>query len=528
VFRTARTRAAGLAAALLTATVLPTGGTAGAAGDPPVVRTEQGALHGVRAGAVDSFLGIPYAAPPTGALRWRPPRPAAPWSGVRAADRLGNACPAPADPLGSRQETEDCLYLNVQRPAGAHGARLPVYVWIHGGALLTGSSGPYDGRQLVRNTGVVVVTINYRLGVFGFLGHPALTAENAGESGNDGLLDQQAALRWVHRNIAGFGGNPRAVTIGGESAGGWSVCAHLAAPGSRRLFSAAIVQSGGCVSRTQAAADTTGTAVAAAVGCADAATALACLRAVPTGRLLDATPAEVPLFVRGGRTLPRDPRVAIGQGRFARVPVIIGANRDEGRTFTVRYIGWTGAQYEGWARATFGPRADAVLARYPWPAAADRLTPAYLTGAVSTDSGLGVGLGGCPGRLLARDLARHTRTYTYRFDHRTGPGLTAGPPGYVWGAGHGAELQYFWPAIRDAVPADRPFTAAERRLAREMVRYWGAFLHGGRPLVAGQPYWPGHADAGQVLSLRAGGRSTVIADATLATQHRCGFWDAVP
>jgi carboxylesterase type B len=370
------------------------------------------------------------------------------------------------------------------------------------------------------------VTINYRLGVFGFLGHPALTAEGGGESGNYGLLDQQAALRWVHRNIAAFGGDPRAVTIAGESAGGWSVCAHLAAPGSRRLFAGAIVQSGGCVSRTQAEADAAGTATASTVGCTDAPTALACLRATSAGRLVDATPATV-MFVRGGRTLPQDPRAAVRTGRFTRVPVIIGANRDEARTFTVDDVGWTRAQYEAWVRDTFGSRADTVLARYPWPVAADQFTPAYLAGAILTDNGFGIGLGGCPGRLLARDLARHTPTYTYQFDHRTGPGIAAGPPGYVWGAGHGAELQYFWPSIRDSLPADRPLTAAERRLSAEMVRYWGAFLHTGRPVVPGQPSWPRH-DAGKVLSLRAGGHSTVLADATLAAQHQCEFWDAMP
>lgn len=149
-------------------------------------------------------------------------------------------------------------------------------------------------------------------------------------------------------------------------------------------------------------------------------------------------------------------------------------------------------------------------------------------GAVLTDSGIGVDLGGCPGRLLARDPARHTRTYTFRFDPRTGPGITAGPPGHVWGAGHGAELRYLGPAFRDPVPADRPFTAAERRLSGEMIRYRGAFLHTGRPVVPGQVSWPRHDAAGRVRSRRAGGHSTVLADATLAAQHRCGFWDAVP
>jgi carboxylesterase type B len=492
-----------------------------------VVRTDKGALRGVRADGVDSFLGIPYAKAPVGRLRWRPPRPAAAWSGVRPAKRYGNRCPALASTNGPRSETEDCLFVNVQRPAGTRpGARLPVYFWIHGGGLLNGSSNQHNGAKIVRTTGVVVVTINYRLGVFGFMGHPALTRE-AGESGNYGFQDQQAALRWVRRNIAAFGGNPRRVTIGGESAGGWSVCAHLVAPGSRGLFVGAMIQSGSCPSQTQAQAEATGTAVAAKVGCTDPATALGCLRRSSTARLLDATPDAPIVFVRGTSVLPLDPRVAVHQGRFTRVPVVIGANRDEGRTFTVDNVGWTKAQYLSWVRGTFGANADAVLAHYPWPAHADRFTAAYLTGAILTDSGLVFEIGGCPNRRLTQDIARHTRTWAYEFAHRTGPGLRPEPAGYVWGAGHAAELAYLWPSFDNGTPIAPNFNRAERRLATEMVRYWGAFVRHGRPQVAHQPHWPRYDRHQQVLSLRAGGGTRVISDARLAAEHQCAFWDSL-
>jgi carboxylesterase type B len=514
------------ATALALGLLAPTAPTATAAtgtAGPPTVHVGQGDLRGVRAGAAEQFLGVPYAAPPVGDLRWRAPRPPAGWSGVRDAGRYGNRCPVLPSGNGPRSETEDCLYLNVYRPAGARaGDRRPVYLWIHGGGLQNGSSDQHDGSTIARATGLVVVSINYRLGVFGFLGHPALTAE-AGESGNYGLEDQQAALRWVHRNIGAFGGDPRAVTIGGESAGGWSVCAHLVAPGSRGLFAGAVVQSGNCVSQTQAEVEAVGTTLASTVGCAD----LTCLRRVPAARLLDAAPPEPLLFVRGTRTLPRDPRVAVRRGQFTRVPVIVGATRDEGRTFTQANLGWTREQYVTWLRTTFGADADRVLAHYSWPATADRFTAAYLTGAIFTDAGLLYGIGGCAERRLSRDLARYVPTYAYEFAHRTGPGLSPEPAGYVWGAGHAAELAYHWPSFDNGTPIAPAFTAAERRLAAEMVRYWGAFVRTGRAAVPHQVAWPRHDGRYGVLALRAGGQSGVLTDTEVAAEHRCDLWDAV-
>jgi carboxylesterase type B len=493
----------------------------------PVVRTDKGAVRGVRAGGVDSFLGIPYAAPPTGTLRWRPPQPAAPWSGVRLADQYGNRCPAAASTNGPRSETEDCLFVNVQRPAEREGDdRVPVYVFIHGGGLSNGSSNQADMAPIVRLTGVVGVTINYRLGVLGFLGLPGLTAES-GESGNYGLMDQEAALRWVQRNIAAFGGDPERVTVGGESAGGWSVCVHLSAPGSRGLMARAMMQSGSCPSQTVTQAYATGASFAGQAGCGASADPVACLRATPVGQLIDVPyPGGVPLPVRGTPFLPLDPHVAVATGQFARVPIVIGANRDEGRTFSQGNIGWTEAQYVSWVQQTFGTNASAVLAHYPWPATSDKFTAAYLTGAIITDSGLIFGIGGCPNRLLTQDFARYTRTFAYEFDHRTGPGLTP-IPGYVWGAGHAAELAYLFPSFNNGTPIAPTFNAAERELAREMKKYWGAFVLRGNPRVEGQSPWPSYNTRRQVLSLRADHNSTLISDMELSAEHQCSFWDPI-
>jgi para-nitrobenzyl esterase len=491
------------------------GSGGGSHGRAPVAVTDTGPVRGAATGGVDSFLGIPYAAPPVGDLRWADPQPAARWRGVRDATAFGNRCPATESTNVPRSETEDCLFVNVQRPSGARrGARLPVYVFIHGGGLSNGSSNQMDMSKVVRETGVVGVTMNYRLGVFGFLGVPGLTAESA-DSGNYGFVDQQASLQWVRRNIAAFGGDPSRVTIGGESAGGWSVCGHLTAPGSRGLFARAMIQSGSCTSRPLAATEAAGATYAAAAGCPDAATAPACLRAKPAGELLDAAPFQ-PVLTTGTRSLPLPTADAVESGRFARVPVVNGANLDEGRTFLAGLIGQTLAQYEAFVRAQFGADADAVLAEYPWPATSDQFTAAYLAAAIYTDAGYLAGIGGCATRELTRTLARWTRTYAYEFAHREGPGLTP-IPGYVWGAGHAAELAYIWPSFDNGTPIAPQFDAGERQLAREMVQRRGTFGKGRSPLPS---YYRTHA----WHSLRTAGGSTMIPDAEFAAEHRCAFW----
>ena len=494
----------------------------------PVVQTDRGAVRGQRRAGVDSFLGIRYARAPVGTLRFRAPRRAERWSNVRRATDFGNRCPAAESTNGPRSETEDCLFVNVQRPRGvSRGDDRPVYVFIHGGGLVNGSSNQADMRQIVRRTGVVGVSFNYRLGVFGFLSVPGLTREQ-GDSGNYGLMDQQAALRWIRRNIARFGGDPDQVTVGGESAGGWSVCTHLVAPGSAGLLSGAMIQSGSCPSRTQEQAETAGTAIAGAVKCTDAADQVACLRRASVDALLDAPTASVPPTpVRGTRFLPRAPREAVASGDFARVPLVIGATRDEGRTFLQGNIGWTQEQYVAWVRTTFKANADAVLARYPWPANADRFTGAYLSGAIATDAGLIAEIGGCANRRLTRDFARHTRTWAYEFSHRTGPGLQPEPAGYEWGAGHAAELAYLFPSFNNGTPIAPTFDRAERRLATEMKRYWGAFATLGRPQVAGQARWPRYDRRQVVLDLLAGGESRTITDAAWSARHQCAFWDSL-
>jgi para-nitrobenzyl esterase len=494
----------------------------------PVVHTDKGAVQGVTKRGVDSYLGVRYAKAPVGPLRWHPPQPAAAWSGVLATTSYGSRCPQLANDFdGAQSLTEDCLFLDVERPSSpAAGSRLPVYVFIHGGGLVNGSSNRYDGTSIVQQTGVIVVTINYRLGAFGFLGLPELTAQQ-GESGNYGLQDEIAALAWVHRNIASFGGDPRRVTVGGESAGAYSVCALLSTPSSAGLFSAAIMQSGYCDSGSQSDAENSGQAFAGAAGCIVPAHVLACLQHMGPKALLTwwDNVGDPNFVVSGTPTVPLAPLAAVMHGKIHNIPVLIGANRDEGRTFTAGSVGaMDKAGYESWLQDNIpGPRIASVEARYPWPSNADQFTGAYLTGAIITDSGL-FGIGGCVNRDFVNALAKSTPTFAYEFDHRTGPGVNPQPAGYVWGAGHAAELAYLWPSFNNGTPIAPTFNEGERQLSTQMIAYWGAFVENGRPSAAGQPHWPAMSSSQSLLSLRAGNTSTVITDAALSREHQCGYW----
>jgi para-nitrobenzyl esterase len=400
-----------------------------------------------------------------------------------------------------------------------------VHVFIHGGGLVNGSGAQNDESKLVGDTGVIGVSFNYRLGVFGFLRTPGLATEGD-DAGNYGFLDQEAALRWVQRNIASFGGLATDVTIDGESAGGWSVCGHLVATGSAGLFQKAMMQSGSCYSQKPARAEQRGTAFATAAGCTDPATMDACLRALPVGTLLDASNGFSAAFVSGTLTFPEPLITAVRAGRFQRVPLLIGSNRDEGRTFAQGFIGADETAYDSFVSSTFGVRAADVLQHYPWPASPDQFTAAYLVGAIETDGGLIAGIGGCTNRNLTRTFASMTRTYAYEFDNRTGPGLTQ-IPGYVWGAGHAAELAYIWPSFNNGTPIAPLFTAADQKLADQMTQYWGAFTKHGGPDVAGLPDWPRFGSQGKTLSLQTGSPQVIKYD-TYNAEHQCTFWSTMP
>jgi para-nitrobenzyl esterase len=475
------------------------------------VRTDKGWVQGRSA---QEFLGIPYAAPPTGALRWRPPRPHASWTGTRSAAAYGNRCvQGPSwDPGYDRPTlTEDCLYLNVYRPRpDPHG--LPVLVWIHGGGFTGGAGQDVLPTEFARKGGVIAVTVNYRLGAMGFLSHPAL----GGDSGDYGLMDQQAALRWVRRNIASFGGDPAKVTIAGESAGGQSVCDQLASPAAAGLFRGAVIQSGSygdCAGTPREAADRTGAAFAQRLGCADA----SCLRGASAQQVLDAQGGLGWGPTLGGPVLPVAPPVAFASGRYNRVPVVNGANHDEGRLFVFGAYDAAGhpltaEEYPAAVRNAFGDAAGAILARYPLSAYP---SPDLALSAVETDQ-----LMSCP-VLDVNTLLTRSPAYTYEFADETSPpfeSLRDLHTDFPFGATHVNELQYLFLHFGHPSPLD----PAQRELSNQMIAYWTAFVRTGRPAVPGLPPMPRYTNrAKRVLTLKTHGN---VISGGFDAFHKCAFW----
>ena len=520
-----RRRSGAVAAIISTFAVLLAGCGRGATAaidvpdDPGVVRTQAGSVRGLVAPDHRLFSGIPYAAPPVGALRWQPPQPAAEWDGFRDATRAGPRCIQDVSNDVDRSETsEDCLTLNVWTPPAGHEPR-PVMVWIHGGSFINGSGDIYDATSLTDRGDMVVVTINYRLGALGFLAHPALGP--TGDVGNYGLADQQAALRWVRDNIAAFGGDPDKVTIAGESAGGMAVCDHLVAPGSAGLFDAAIVQSGPCQAQYDLpAAQRTSEKYAADAGCGDPATAAACLRALPPERL------QKPVLygrigtdqlsgpVTGTATLPVDPITGAAQGRAAKVPALVGTTADEFTLFTaLQYIrgrAFDAAHYPELLSQAFGPNAGAVAQQYPPEQFGGSVPLAY--SAAVTD-----GVFACTADRLANSLSASQPVYFAEFDDPGAPApepLHAAP--FPVGAGHSLELRYLFD-----VGGAEALDPAQQKLSQEMVGYWSRFVTTGSPASG----WPSLADgAGARMSLQPGG-SRIITD--FDETHRCAFWEGL-
>ncbi|RFU36381.1 carboxylesterase family protein [Actinomadura logoneensis] len=496
-----------------------------------VVRTDDGAVRGRVDSTARVFQGIRYAAPPVGDLRWASPQRAKPWRGVRDATKPGNRCPQAAGLIDAPSTTEDCLFLNVTTPRVPGKRKLPVMVWFHGNGFISGAAGLYGARRLAAEGDVIVVSPNYRLGIFGFLAHPALDHGKARNlSGNFGLEDQQAALRWVRRNAAAFGGDPGNVTIFGESAGGTSVCAQLAAPTSAGLFHRAIVQSAQCTGDKwspgpptwfplpRAERQKNGLKVAVKVGCANPVTAAACLRAKSVGKLAkwsDVGVGSGPTV--GGGFLPLSPERAFATGRFNRVPVMQGTTRDEHRLFTAAIEVatkkvTTPASYREQLAALFRP-ADMrrVLVRYPvarFHSAGEALS------AVVTDWAWG-----CPAEDRDRALAAHTPVYAYEFADETAPWFTTlRAPDFPTGAFHGAELQYLF----DDEQLPGPQTPAQRQLSTTMISYWSRFAATGNPNSSGRPGWTQFQSDGWVQSL-----ATPIGRADRNAEHQCAFWKTI-
>ncbi|MES2830384.1 MAG: carboxylesterase/lipase family protein [Pseudomonadota bacterium] len=451
----------------------------------PTAETAQGTVQGRLVDGIAIFRGIPFAAPPVDALRWREPQPAEKWTGVRPANTAGPSC---MQKRGMSLENggdpgkldEDCLYLNVYRPGAGAGAGLPVMVWIHGGALIFGGGALpiYDGSALARRD-VIVVTINYRLGALGFFAHPALDKETTNGPVNFGLLDQVAALRWVQTNIAAFGGDPAKVTIAGQSAGAQSVLALMASPMTSGLFSAAIAESAyGIPSHSRSKARKTGVAIGASLGHPGTQASATALRSIPAKRLADVAQnlSLAPSFIVGDEAVPIPLLEAFQKGREHAVPLIIGNNSDDASV--IEAFGVDPAvlvQKMGGAR---------VLIRSLYPGVSDE---GQLGREVARDA-----LFTAFGRRIAYLHSAKAPTWRYYFTHADANTRR--------GAGHGGEVPFVLGTVKGCNCLGRPITPLDRTIERRTSDRWATFVSTQRP--SGEIVWPqDDRRRGQVLEI---------------------------
>ena len=495
---------------------LTLGAASAAVNDP--VRLDSGLLSGVSGNSpeVRVFKGIPFAAPPVGNLRWHAPQAPARWEGTRSGDQFGTICmQAQAGGRGGAappKMSEDCLYLNVWTAARSAGDKRPVLVWLHPGGFTSGSgSSPgTDGEALARK-GLVVVTINYRLGIFGFFAHPELTKESDRHaSGNYGLMDQVAALQWVQKNIAAFGGDPKRVTIDGDSAGAMSVGDLLVSPQAKGLFQRAIAESGGAIGlsvnpmRKLADAEQAGVKTAESLG----ANSLAELRAKTADDLMKA--GRGGSVIADGWFLPADPGVIFAEGKQNDVPLLAGSNKDEGTFFLQQ--GPADRFLEN-SRRRFGDLADTFFKLYP--AGSDDEAFASQLAAFRDELG-----------FVMRNLAQlqtktgKSKAYLYYFTHE--PPAPSGSPrgGRGSGATHGAEAQY----VFQNLASGRPWTDLDRQLSDTISSYWVNFATTGDPNGKGLPRWPAYDE-------KKSGRPLVLGDTVevgpAPNQSQLAFYQAI-
>ena len=509
--------------------------------DGPVVNTTEGPVRGYTKNGVDIFLGIPYAAPPVGNLRWRPPQPVRHWTEPLNATHYGKTCPQIYE-LGvfaaPTSTSEDCLYLNVFTTGESH-SKKPVIVWIHGGGNFDGESNDYDGSKLATGgsigTPTVVVTLNYRLNMFGFFSHPAINAEGH-PWGNYGILDQQSVLSWVQRNIAAFGGDPTRVALGGQSAGAQDTAANVLSPLANGLFNRAIVQStpGFTTFATLAAAAATdGVNFAAGAGCpgTDAATA-ACLRKLSAARILQLSATSVanapfvPGLIVDGSVIPIPPAQAWATGQFNKMPMMGGAVKDEW-TFFSGINEWFSGPPQAPITADQYPAAVGPVVAAEYPVSAYGGDPMLAYDRAFTDQFK------CTELHIVQLWAVQVPTYAYDFVYQNAPYYFQKMPGYQPLAAHTIDIQFLFPGwhggilgvnIDQATGAQRDLNAGETNLSDQLVAAWTNFAATGNPNGSGDSPWPVFTTSSQKY---------LVEDLSLSTEsvsefrsaYKCDFWD---
>lgn len=465
------------------------------------VSTSNGAIQGVDRGASCAFFGVPYGASTAGARRWRPPQPADPWTPATLNATAAPTCPGFNVATGLPQGSEDCLKMIIWTPDPLPVTPAPVLVWLHPGAFVAASANlaASNGQRFAEETGTIVVAANYRLGAFGFLAHAALSAEDAAypSSGNYGLLDQRAAFAWVRDHIAAFGGDPDKVTISGSSAGALSVGLHLVSPGSAGLFDRAIIQSGPPTIRwrTREEAEQQGNRFATALGCLDPVQVVACMRLRTRDQVLNALPIGSDQVLEGQRVqwgpvvdgldLPDQPRTLFESGAIARVPLMIGTNRDEGWLFVDRSFpnGLTADQFDGVLATEFGVDAPAIGAAYGVPQGATAEAAAARKAILAAIVGDAEFV--CEARRIAHSVERTgTPVFAYSFQYEID---AVAQDRSV----HGLEVNLLF-GNNFGAPSNYALTDPDREFGRAMAGYWARFVTRGTPNTDDETtvHWP--------------------------------------
>ncbi|HTH98685.1 MAG TPA: carboxylesterase family protein [Stellaceae bacterium] len=490
----------------------------------PVVTTAYGPVQGLMKNGVNEFLGIPYAAPPVGPLRWMPPQVPASWTQTKQTTAFGNTCgQLDRGIFAAPSNHEDCLYLNVYTPKAGDAGKRAVMVWFYGGGLFSGESNDYDGWKLANRGSVVVVTLNYRVGALGFFSHPAINAEGHPYA-NYGIMDQQFALKWVKQNIAGFGGDPNNVTIFGQSGGGTAVMANLISPTAAGLFQKAINESGTHIEvydPKQALRNAEDLAKAA--GCADQ--SAACLRALPVAQVLKYQQVIVKDVVNDfpqidGTVITHNAFDGFSHGQFNHVPILTGLVADEQSFFMPEirtHKPLTAAGYAQYAASFGAQHADKLKAQYPL---ASYASPTL------AEIAMAEGFKACTARQLDRAWTRYVPVYAYQFSDRTAPSYYP-PLSYPMRAYHTAELEYLFPLFHGSRGTPHPLNAAQTQLSDRLVDYWTNFAKTGNPNEPKRtPFqWLRYAPAkDDVFDLNLG-KDKVMA--RYGEAYDCKLWDQV-
>jgi para-nitrobenzyl esterase len=506
----------------------------------PRVTTTDGAVRGFTKDGVNVFLGIPYAAPPVDKLRWQPPQPVKRWKGELDATEYGNTCPQVTELgafAGPASTTEDCLYLNVFTTGAGKNAnkKKPVIVWIYGGANEDGESNDYDGSKLAmggpEGQETVVVTLNYRVGIFGFFSNAAINKEGH-LWGNYGIMDQQAVLRWVQRNISAFGGDPNKVTLGGQSAGAYDTSANLISPYSQSLFNRAILQS--YPPTTWLTAETTltrGTNFGVAAGCPGSNAKTAdCLRDLSAARILqlqgtpNAGSAYLAQVFVDGTVIPLQPDDAWKSGKYQHMPIMTGDVHDEGNfgIATSEYFTMTPMTQDQYLARVTGD----ALAQYPLSNYANNPVLAY--------NAYGSDQQACSTLHAVQELAQTVSVYAYEFNYQDAPYHFPKMPGFKPMAVHTVDIQFLFPGyhggqlgvnLDQTTGQPRELDAKETKLSDQLVAAWTNFAKSGNPNGSGNSPWPkfGKGNNAKFYSQNIP-QSSIYSAEDYATNHKCDYW----